>query len=395
MTGHLLAGRYELRGVLGRGGMAEVRDGWDTRFNRPVAVKLLYPVFSERSDLRRRFADEARSAGSLSHPNIVTVYDSGEDRGAPFIVMERLSGDTLGDLMAAGPMDPPRVRAVLDQVLAALQAAHAAGVLHRDIKPANILLCPSGVKVADFGIAKSSGSAPTTTGQLVGTMCYLSPQRVLGAPASAADDLYAAGLVGYEALLGAPAYQQDNLAALARAITDEPLPPLTGLRGDVDPLLAEVVDRALTRDAHHRFASAGQMRAALAGDRAALAAVTPARRPATKVMDQPPVSSVYPAPVVSQEKHSRARRFAFVAGIVAAFAVAAWALAMMGPFSSTPEPEPISTSTSTTPPPPPTTTSPTPTVTPVTQAPEPPKEKKPKGEGRPGRGNGNGNGRSG
>lgn len=385
MTGPLLAGRYELRGVLGRGGMAEVRDGWDTRLNRPVAVKLLYPVFTERPDLRRRFAEEARAAGSLPHPNIVAVYDSGEHDGAPFIVMERLAGDTFADVMGTGPMQPHRVRAVLDQVLAALHTAHGAGVLHRDIKPANILLAPTGVKVADFGIAKTRGSAPTTTGQLVGTLSYLSPQRVLGAPASAADDLYAVGLVGYEALLGAPAYPQDNTAALARAITDDPLPPIASLRADVDPVLAGVIGRALTHDAGQRFGSAAQMRAALAGDRAALA--TP--RPATKVLDSPSLST---AASSAPESPSRRGRYAFIAGIVGAFAIAAVALAM-GPFSSEPVTEPAGTSTSAVPPPPPTTS--TSTVIPVSSAPQapPPKEKKPKGEDHPGRGNGNGNGR--
>lgn len=358
-----------------------MRDGWDTRVNRPVAVKLLHPVFTERPDLRRRFADEARAAGSLSHPFIVAVYDSGEHHGAPFIVMERLAGDTFGDVMAAGPMDPLRVRTVLDQVLAALHAAHSAGVLHRDIKPANILLAPNGIKVADFGIAKTHGSAPTTTGQLVGTLGYLSPDRVLGAPASVADDLYAVGLVGYEALLGAPAYPQDNPAALAHAITDDPPPPIAARRGGIDPVLIAVIERALTRDASRRFVGAEQMRAALAGDRAALAVP----RPVTKVMSQPVAT---PAPL-AHGKRSRARTYGFVAAIVLAFAAAAAALAL-DPFSSSPEQ--ISTDTSTTvPPPSPPPTSTPPSVTPVQQAPEPPvREKKPKGEDHPGRGNGNG-----
>ena len=144
----MLGGRYELRGILGRGGMAEVRDGWDTRLDRPVAVKLLHPAFSVQPDNRRRFETEARAAARLNHPHIVAVHDTGEHKGAPFIVMERLSGRTLADEVMRGPLLQDRVREILDDVLSALAAAHAAGILHRDIKPANILFTASGdVKV--------------------------------------------------------------------------------------------------------------------------------------------------------------------------------------------------------------------------------------------------------
>ena len=195
MASELLGGRYELRGVLGRGGMAEVRDGWDTRLDRAIAIKLLHPALNTQPDIRRRFEDEARSAARLSHPNIVSVYDSGEHDGRLFIIMERLPGDTLHDRIAQGPLPPAQVHAMLDGVLAALSLAHAANVLHRDIKPSNILVSSDGVpmKVADFGIAKTAGAAETMTGQIVGTMAYMSPERIAGAPASIADDLYAVG----------------------------------------------------------------------------------------------------------------------------------------------------------------------------------------------------------
>src|SRR5689334_5576990 len=145
-----LADRYELRGLLGRGGMAEVHDGWDQRLNRPVAIKLLYPAVSADAEARRRFDAEARAAAALNHPNIVAVHDRGEHHGTPFMVMERLPGRTLADEIAMGPMAPPRVRAVLDDVLGALSSAHAAGIVHRDVKPGNVLITETNaMKVAD------------------------------------------------------------------------------------------------------------------------------------------------------------------------------------------------------------------------------------------------------
>jgi eukaryotic-like serine/threonine-protein kinase len=217
----VLGGRYELRGVLGRGGMAEVRDGWDTRLDRPVAIKLLYPVFSMQPDNRRRFEIEARAAAALNHPHIVAVHDSGDHDGMAYIVMERLSDRTLADVIADGPLPQQQVRSILDEVLSALVAAHAAGILHRDIKPGNILFSDLGAtKVADFGIAKSAATPHTMTGQIVGTMAYLSADRIAGRPATVADDLYALGVVGYEALTGRRAFPQENLAELARAIAE-------------------------------------------------------------------------------------------------------------------------------------------------------------------------------
>jgi serine/threonine-protein kinase len=402
MTGpEVLVGRYELRDVLGIGGMAEVRDGWDTRLDRAVAIKLLHPAMRAQPDVRSRFEAEARSAAALTHPNIVAVHDYGEDDGTPFIVMERLPGRTLGDVIAEGPMSPAQVRSMLDEVLAALELAHAAGVLHRDIKPGNILLSADAntLKVADFGIAKTGGAAHTMTGQIVGTLAYMSPERVTGAPASAADDLYAVGVMAYEALLARRAFPQDNPAAVARAIIDDPPPPVTVFRTDVDPVLAAVIERAMTRDPRQRFSSATQMRAALAGDRNALlgwvAPVTLPPRPATMVLAAPlPPTSAGPAP---GRRSRRTRALAGAGAVLAAFAIAAVALAM-DPFSSAPAQAPVSTSIPvpppTTPPPPP--PPPPSSVAPVVEQPQvvaPPRGeiKKPKGPGNNnGKGPGNG-----
>jgi eukaryotic-like serine/threonine-protein kinase len=261
-----LAGRYELRGVLGRGGMAEVRDGWDTRLSRPIAVKLLYPALAADEVTRRRFEDEARAAAALNHPNIVAVHDSGEDHGTPYIVMERLPGPTLADEIAAGPLSADRVRWVLGDLLGALTAAHGAGILHRDIKPGNVLITTTGAaKLADFGIAKTNGAAHTNAGTVFGTPDYLSPQRITGQPASTMDDLYAVGVLGYEALTGRRPFDRDNPIATLRAVIDEAPMPIGMLRPDVDPALVHVLERAMARDPAYRFPDAGAMRAALHG----------------------------------------------------------------------------------------------------------------------------------
>ncbi len=372
----VLGGRYELRGVLGRGGMAEVRDGWDIRLDRPVAVKLLHPVFTTQPDNRMRFEVEARAAAALNHPHIVSVHDSGEHAGTPYIVMERLSGQTLADVIARGPLPQPQVRSILDDVLSALAAAHAAGILHRDIKPANILFSALGdTKVADFGIAKSAGTAHTLTGQIVGTMAYLSADRIAGRPARVADDLYAVGVVGYEALAGRRAFPQQNLAELARAVAEDMPPPLAVLRPDVDPALAAVIERAMARDPGWRFGSANEMRAALAGR------IEPpvVARPPTRVLAVPlpdPATMVAP-------RRNRSRLLLGLAAVVVAVLVAVVAF-IVDSASRPAVVEPATTSTSV---PPPVTTSmlAPPTTTPVlVEEPPPPKKR---GE------NGNGHGR--
>ncbi|HLI23384.1 MAG TPA: protein kinase, partial [Acidimicrobiales bacterium] len=211
-AGQVLAGRYRLGRLLGEGGMARVFDGFDGRLARPVAVKLLRPEIAAHPDMRQRFEREARAAARLSHPNVVAVYDSGEDGGVAYLVMERLPGLTLADRIRQGPVPARQVEAMGQDVLAALGAAHALRMVHRDIKPGNILLDADGrAKVADFGIAKSL-QAPgqedtaladlTSTGLVVGTPAYLSPERMTGHPATPQADLYALGVVMWEALTG-------------------------------------------------------------------------------------------------------------------------------------------------------------------------------------------------
>ena len=267
VSGRVLAGRYRLQARLGQGGMAEVFDGHDERLGRSVAVKLLRPDMAANPEVRHRFEAEARSAAGLSHPNVVAVFDTGEDQGTPFIVMERLPGPTLADRLAAGPVHEGWVRGVAHDVLAALSAAHRAGLVHRDIKPGNILIDDDGrAKVADFGIAKTvevMAGDTTGTGLLWGTPAYMAPERVEGGAATPQSDLYAVGAVLYEALAGARPFTGDSPLEVAQAVLRSQPLPLARARPGVDPKLAAVVEQALSKDPRRRPASAAEMAAAL------------------------------------------------------------------------------------------------------------------------------------
>jgi tRNA A-37 threonylcarbamoyl transferase component Bud32 len=269
----LLSGRYRLGSLLGRGGMADVYDGFDERLARPVAIKILRPSGVDDPAMRARFEREARAVARLSHPAVVAVFDSGEDRGRAYLVMERLPGETLADRIRIGPVDGRWLVPVLEDVLGALGAAHALGMVHRDIKPANILLVDDGrAKVADFGIAKiyqdlGTGDQPgedlTATGLILGTVAYLSPEQIGGAPASPQADIYAVGVVAYEALAGRKPFVGEDAIAQARAVAEGRTTDLVAGRPDVDPRLAAVVRRAMARRVEDRYASAAAMLADL------------------------------------------------------------------------------------------------------------------------------------
>jgi serine/threonine protein kinase len=261
-----IADRYELGEVVGRGGMGEVRAAADARLQREVAVKLLRADLAEIEEVRRRFEGEAQAAAALVHPNVVTVFDAGEEDGAPFIVMELLPGRTLADELAAGPLSSVQVRDLAVAVLRALAAAHNAGIVHRDVKPGNVLRAVDGTwKVADFGIAKIAEAAGdlTVSGVVIGTPAYMAPERLEGKPATPATDLYSTGVVLYEALTGRKAFAADNAIAVAEQIRAGRAPAVRELRPDVDPSLERVVERAMEQDPRHRFASAADMRRAL------------------------------------------------------------------------------------------------------------------------------------
>ena len=229
LAGTLLGGRYELDESVGSGGFSEVWRAKDTVLSRPVAVKLLRPAYADHAEALARFRAEARNAAALSHQNVARVYDYHEpdDQDQPYLVMEFVDGPSLADVLADGPLSVTQTMDVIAQAAAGLDAAHASGLTHRDIKPGNLLLGPGGaVKITDFGIAHAVGAAPVTvTGMLVGTPSYMAPERVAGAQATPASDLYALGIVGYECLAGTRPFVGVPLE-VAMAHRDRPLPPL-------------------------------------------------------------------------------------------------------------------------------------------------------------------------
>lgn len=320
-----LAGRYSVGELLGRGGMGEVRAGWDKVLDRPVAVKVLREDVASDPLVRRRFESEARAAARLVHPNIVQVYDSGEDRGIPFMVMERLPGHSLRDEIAKRKLSPQEACDIALQVLAALDAAHESGLLHRDIKPANILRSSRGQwKVADFGIAKSvqpSGD-DTVTGVVLGTPAYLPPERLLGGDATASGDLYALGVILYEALAGGKPYQATDPARWVSATTAGPT-PLNHIRPDVPPALAAAIERSMSRDPGQRFVGAGEMAAAIqaapSGQSHEPTGWT-AIAPATPFDDQ--ATEVLPAGAVRRHRRFRPAGLAAVLAVLVAASIA-------------------------------------------------------------------------
>jgi serine/threonine protein kinase len=266
-SARILDGRYELGERIGSGGMGEVRLGVDRRLGREVAIKLLRPDLAELPEVRGRFEHEARVAARLSHASAVTVFDSGEADGVPYLVMECLPGRTLADALAEGPLPEDEVRQIALDLLGALGAAHALGIVHRDVKPGNVLFSNEGrVKLADFGIAKSADLADQTlTGQLIGTPAYLAPERLRGEEASPATDLYSLGVVLYEALVGRKPFEGDTPIALAHAIGNSSAAPIKEQLPTVDPALDAVIHRALAKDPGGRFPDATAMATAIVG----------------------------------------------------------------------------------------------------------------------------------
>lgn len=321
----VLGGRYEVGELLGRGGMAEVRRGVDTRLGRPVAIKQLVGPLAADSVCQARFKREALSAASLSHPAIVSVFDTGQCVGAdstaaaPYLVMELVEGRTLKAALADGEkMLPDRALELTKGVLDALGHSHDAGIVHRDIKPANVMLTSTGeVKVMDFGIARAVADTSTNltqTATVVGTAHYLSPEQARGEKVDHRTDLYSAGCLLYELLVGRPPFVGESvLSVVYQHVREEPVPP-SQLDASVSAEIEAVVLKSLAKDPAERYQSARDMRSdidqVLAGQQPAAAAVPPPVAEPPVAASDPgtsPTPAVYVPRRAKTEERSRRR----------------------------------------------------------------------------------------
>jgi serine/threonine-protein kinase len=263
-------GRYVLEREIGRGAMGIVYLGRDSAINRLVAIKAI-PLAAEFSDTelaeaRVRFFREAETAGRLNHPNIVTIYDVGEERGLAYIAMEYLKGRHLSDYSASNSLlEPRKVLELIGRTAEALGFAHKQQVVHRDIKPANLMYDSStGVlKITDFGIARLTGAGSTRTGIVLGTPSFMSPEQLEGRTVTGRSDLFSLGVSLFQLLTGQLPFTADSMTGLMQQIAEAPHPPLRAFRPDLPACVESIVDRALAKDPEARFDSGAQMAAAL------------------------------------------------------------------------------------------------------------------------------------
>jgi eukaryotic-like serine/threonine-protein kinase len=322
----LLGERYEIGGVIGHGGMAEVHRGRDIRLGRDVAIKLLRGDLSRDPAFEGRFRREAQAAAALNSPSIVAVYDTGEEvingTPTPYIVMEYIDGQTLRDLLATeGRLLPQRALEITAAICTALEQAHAAGIVHRDIKPGNVMVTATGdVKVMDFGIARAltaSSSTMTQTAAVVGTAHYLSPEQARGEHVDARSDVYSTGCLLYELLTGAPPFTGETAVAVAyQHVREDPNPP-SAVEADVPAAADAIVLVAMAKNPANRYSSAAEMRADI--ERAMTGRpvhATPALR-----NDDSLVTSVPPTTVLMREPPHRRRGVAYVLLAIATLAV--------------------------------------------------------------------------
>ncbi|NLW14407.1 MAG: Stk1 family PASTA domain-containing Ser/Thr kinase, partial [Trueperella sp.] len=273
----ILGDRYEVGDLIGRGGMAQVHLGYDTRLSRTVAIKVLRTDHATDPTFIARFRREAQSAAALNHPSIVAVYDTGEesmttssgrDMTLPYIVMEFVKGRTVSQLLSNGDALPiDEAVQIVVGVLSALEYSHREGIVHRDIKPGNIMLTPDGkVKVMDFGVARAiadSSATMTQTNSVVGTAQYLSPEQARGEVVDARSDLYSTGCLLFELLTGQPPFRGDSAVAVAYQHVSQTPPKPTSIAPDVPDQLDRVVMKSLAKRREERYQSAADMRADL------------------------------------------------------------------------------------------------------------------------------------
>ena len=275
-------GRYQLEREIGRGAMGIVYLGRDTAINRMVAIKAI-PLAIEFSDAelveaRTRFFREAETAGRLNHPNIVTIYDVGEERGLAYIAMEYLKGRHLSDYAAPDNlMEPRKVLELIARTADALGFAHKQQVVHRDIKPANLMYDPATdiLKITDFGIARLSDSGSTRTGIVLGTPSFMSPEQLEGRTVTGHSDLFSLGVSLFQLLTGHLPFTADSMTGLMQQIAEAPHPPLRALRADLPDCVGGIIDRALAKTPDARYDSGAQMAAALNDCRSRIPSGTP------------------------------------------------------------------------------------------------------------------------
>ena len=315
LTSGMKLGPYEIQSLLGAGGMGEVYRAHDSRLNRTVAIKVLPATFSADRDRLQRFAQEARAAAALNHPNILSIFDIGEEQGAPYVVSELLEGETLRERLRNGPLPIRRVVDYSLQVARGLAVAHDKGIVHRDLKPENLFLTSDNrVKILDFGLAKltgpetnsDSGEAPTMqvateAGVVMGTAGYMSPEQVRGKPADHRSDLFSFGAILYEMISGKRAFHGETPADTMSAILKEEAPELSETARNVPPGLERIVRHCLEKHPAQRFQSAGD----LAFDLEALTDVSAATRSGAQ------------AAVQQAGVRSSRRRWAAAAGVIA------------------------------------------------------------------------------
>jgi eukaryotic-like serine/threonine-protein kinase len=272
-VGVTLSGRYRLQRLIATGGMGQVWEAVDSRLGRRVAVKVLKAEFSQDSEFIERFRVEARTTAMLNHPGIASVHDYGETQmdgegRTAYLVMELVNGEPLNSVLKrTGRLSLRHTLDMLEQTGRALQVAHAAGLVHRDVKPGNILITPTGqVKITDFGIAKAVDAAPVTqTGMVMGTAQYIAPEQALGHDATPSSDVYALGVVGYEAISGKRPFTGDGALTVAMKHIKEPPPPLPS---DLPPNVRELIEITLVKNPGMRYRSGGPFADAVAAVRA-------------------------------------------------------------------------------------------------------------------------------
>ncbi len=336
----MLSDRYRIVKHLARGGMADVFEAEDTLLNRAVAVKVLHANFASDQAFVSRFRREAQAAANLSHPNIVAIYDWGQDDGTYFMVMELIRGRTLRQILKTeGALLPRRAAEIAAETAAALAVAHQHGVYHRDVKPGNIMITEDGaVKVTDFGIARALDDSEelTRTGAVIGTATYFSPEQAQGLPADERSDVYSLGIVLYESLAGKPPFTGESPVAVAYQHVSETAPSADQVNPDVPPEIAAIVAHAMAKDPENRYQTADEFRddllrylggsepvAAAAAMAGAATAMIPPPAPAPPPATVIPTTETFAAP--ADERSSTSYWFA-VGGLVVILLLGVWLL---------------------------------------------------------------------